>query len=140
MGLVIASDHDRRTEHGFTAGVTWHGLNEGTHFVPPYISHHSDPAGLRSWFAREKPDVIITSQQSTARTCAAQLRFKLQGPVRFVCTSRLPSRYTQIAGIDERPELIGAAAADRLASMVERRKPTLTQAPQSTLLTGRWID
>jgi hypothetical protein len=24
--------------------------------------------------------------------------------------------------------------------MVERRKPTLTQAPQSTLLTGRWID
>ena len=50
------------------------------------------------------------------------------------------ARAAQIAGIDERPELIGAAAADRLASMVERRKPTLTQAPQSTLLTGRWMD
>ena len=65
---------------------------------------------------------------------------QLRGPVRFVCTSRLPTRAAQIAGIDERPELIGAAAADRLASMVERRKPTLTLAPQSTLLTGRWID
>lgn len=140
IGLVIASDHDRRTEHGFTAGVTWHGLNEAAHFVPPYISRQSDPAGLRAWFAREKPDVIITSQLSTARTCAAQLRCKLRGAVRFVCTSRLPTRAAQIAGIDERPELIGAAAADRLASMVERRKPTLTQAPQSTLLTGRWID
>jgi hypothetical protein len=44
------------------------------------------------------------------------------------------------AGIDNRPELIGAAAADRLASMVERRKPTLTLAPQSTLLTGHYVD
>ena len=140
IGLVIASEHDRRTEHGFTAGVTWHGLNEGTHFVPPYISHQSNPVELRAWFARENPDVIITSQLSTARTCAAQLGCKLRGRVRFVCTSRLPSRSTQIDGIDERPELIGAAAADRLASMVERRKPTLTQAPQSTLLTGRWVD
>ena len=140
IGLVIASDHDRRTEHGFSAGVTWHGLNEAAYFVPPYISHQSDPAGLRAWFAREKPDAIITSQLSTARTCAAQLRCKLRGPVRFVCTSRLPTRTAQISGIDERPELIGAAAADRLASMVERRKPTLTQAPQSTLLTGRWVD
>ena len=140
IGLVITSDHDRRTEHGFTAGVTWHGLNESAHFVPPYISHQNNPAELRAWFAREKPDVIITSQLSTARACAADLRCKLRGPVRFVCTSRLPTRAAQIAGIDERPELIGAAAADRLASMVERRKPTLTLAPQSTLLTGRWID
>jgi DNA-binding LacI/PurR family transcriptional regulator len=140
IGLVIASDHDRRTEHGFTAGVTWHGLNEAAPFVPPYISPQSDPAGLRAWFARDKPDVLITSQLSTARTCAAQLRCKLRGAVRFVCTSRLPTRAAQIAGIDERPELIGAAAADRLASMVERRKPTLSQAPQSTLLTGRWVD
>jgi len=140
IGLVIASDHDRRTEHGFTAGVTWHGLNEGTYFVPPYISTQSDPTGLRAWFTREKPDVIITSQLSTAQACAAQLRCKLRGAVRFVCTSRLPTHSAQIAGIDERPELIGAAAADRLASMVERRNPTLTQAPQSTLLTGSWVD
>lgn len=139
IGLVITLDHDRRTEHGFSAGVTWHGLNEASHFVPPYISRQSDPARLRAWFAREKPDVIITSQMSTARTCAAQLRCKLRGPVRFVCTSRLPTRSAQVAGIDERPELIGAAAADRLASMVECGKPPLTQAPQSTLLTGRWV-
>ena len=140
IGLVIASDHDRRTEHGFTAGVTWHGLNEAAHFVPPYISRKSDPTELRAWFEREKPDVIITSQLSTARTCAAQLRCKLHGPIRFVCTSRLPTRAIQISGIDERPEIIGAAAADRLASMVERRKPTLTQATQSTLLTGLYVD
>ena len=45
-----------------------------------------------------------------------------------------------IAGIDERPDEIGKAAADLLTSMVERRVQGSPDSPASTLLTGRWVE
>lgn len=140
IGLVLDADHDRRTEHGFTAGVTWHGLNEARHFVPPFLRRDQTPNGLRAWFKREQPDVVITSELQTAQLAATQLGYPLAGPVRFVITSRMSRTNGNLPGIDERPELIGQAAADLLAGLVERRNRSRSGIPQSTLLTGRWAE
>lgn len=140
IGLVLDADHDRRTEHGFTAGVTWHGLNEARFFVPPFLRKNTTAAGLRTWFKSEKPDVIITSELLTAQAAAYQLGYPLAGPMRFVITSRMPRTSGNLPGIDERPELIGQAAADLLAGLIEHRNHQRTEVPQSTLLTGRWVD
>lgn len=138
IGLVIPAEHDVRSEHGFTAAVTWHGLNELQSHVPPLVAHEASPSGLRAWFARERPDVIITHELSSARDCARVLGRRLAGPPRFVVTSLTGPNPGRIAGIDERPAAIGAAAADLLASMVERRVRGHAASPASTLLTGIW--
>ena len=141
IGLVLDADHDRRTEHGFTAGVAWHGLNEASALVAPFLRRDNTATGLLAWFDREKPDVIITSELSTAQLAATQLGYTLPGPMRFVITSRMPRSDRNLPGIDERPKLIGQAAADLLAGLVERRNRTPLEVPQSsTLLTGRWVD
>jgi LacI family transcriptional regulator len=140
IGLVLDAAHDRRTEHGFTAGVTWHGLNEARHFVPPFLRRNQTSSGLRTWFAREKPDVIITSEFGTAELAATQLGRALKGSLRFVIASRMPRDDGNLPGIDERPELIGHAAADLLAGLVEKRNRSRPDASHTTLLTGRWVE
>ena len=140
IGLVIAADHDRRTEHGFTAGVTWHGLNEAAHFVPPLVTVEARPAPVRSWVERERPDAIITSEPTTARLCARMIGPTLAARLQFFVTSRSGQAGEGFPGIDERPAEIGAAAADLLAGMVERRHRLRPGPTMSTLLTGRWLD
>ncbi len=140
IGLVIDADHDHRTQHGFVSAVTWHGLNEAAHFFPPLITTRPDPEPLRAWFDREQPDVIITQELSAARNCARQLRRSLNGSVRFVVTSLSRTDTEGLAGIDELPEKIGSAAADLLASRVERGVRNQSESPVSTLLAGQWVE
>lgn len=140
IGLVIAADHDRRTEHGFTAGVTWHGLNEAGCFVPPLVTAEARPANVRSWVERELPDAVITSEPATARTCARLVGRKLAARLKFFVTSRSGQAGEEFPGIDERPADIGAAAADLLAGMLERRHRPRPGPTMSTLLTGQWLD
>ena len=140
IGLVIDADHDRRTQHGFVSAVTWHGLNEAAHFVPPLVTTGPDPEPLRAWFVREQPDAIITQELSAARNYARELRHNLNGSVRFVVTSLSRTDTGGLAGIDELPEKIGSAAADLLASRVERGVRNQSESPVSTLLPGHWVE
>ena len=140
IGLVIDADHDRRTNFGFSSAITWHGLNEARHFVPPLVTRGDFTEALRAWFACEQPDTIVTNEIASAQLCARLLRRSLTGAVRFVVTSRTGPNKSEIAGIDERPSSIGAAAADLLANMLERRSRHEAAAQTSTLLAGRWVE
>jgi hypothetical protein len=73
-------------------------------------------------------------------TALYHLRRSLTGTVRFVVTSRTGPNKSEIAGIDERPSAIGAAAADLLSNMLERRSRHEAAAQTSTLLAGRWVE
>ena len=140
IGLVLDADHDRRTNFGFSSAITWHGLNEARHFVPPLVTRGDSTAALRTWFKRERPDTIITNEFSSAQSYARIFRRSLTGTVRFVVTSQTDLNKSEIAGIDERPSLIGAAAADLLANMLERRFNDEAAAQTSTLIAGRWVE
>lgn len=140
IGLTIAADHDLRSEHGFTAAVTWHGCNEARSGVPPLVMDGESAEALRSWYARERPDVIITNELRSARECARILGRRISGSPRFVVTSITGERRDGLSGIDERPAAIGAAAADLLASMVEHRVRGCPESPTTTLLAGRWVE
>jgi DNA-binding LacI/PurR family transcriptional regulator len=140
IGLVIDADHDRRTNHGFSAAVTWHGLNEAGHFVPPLVTAGTSSVALLKWFNRERPDTIVTNEFASAQACARLLRRSLSGSVRFVVTSRTTPAKAELSGIDERPAAIGAAAVDLLTAMIERRARHDSSTQVSTLLAGRWVE
>ncbi len=136
IGMVIAADHDRRSEHGFTAAVTWHGLREARHFVPPLVHADALAGPLPAWFVREQPDAIVANELSSAREVARLLERKLTGRLRFAVMSAPATPAAGVSGIDERPGAIGAAAVDLLTGLIERRVRGRPEAPASTRLNG----
>lgn len=138
IGLVIPADHDLRSAHGFTAAVAWHGLNEAHSPIPPLVTRGDLVTTLRAWCRRHRPDVIVTPELGSARECARLLGRRLGGSPPFVVASLPGGGAADVAGIDEQPAAIGAAAVDLLAHLVERRSKGLPESPASTLLTGRW--
>ena len=139
IGLVMSAEHDVRSEHGFTSAVMWHAANEASSAITPLIVREPGGAQVRRWFSRENPDAIITNELSAALDCARSLGRKIGGPVRFVVTSLNGQDHAGISGIDERPGAIGAAAAEMLAGMIERRARGRPGSPNTTLLNGRWV-
>ena len=140
LGLVIGREHDLRVNHAFGAALTWHGLNEAAEFVRPLVWDGTPRGQLVPWFRRERPDAIIATEESLLRDYARQLKLTIPGPVGFASTSiqSAPVETPPVAGIDEMPAEIGAAAADLLAGMVERRVRGVPDAPTATLFAGRW--
>ncbi|MBC7367934.1 MAG: LacI family DNA-binding transcriptional regulator [Undibacterium sp.] len=140
IGLVIDRGQDSRVNHGFSAAVVSHGWHGAGESMAPLLVSGDLREKLASWFKRERPDAIVTSDETAARECARLLRLKIPGPVGFACTSVQASNDAEplIAGIDELPAEIGVMSVDLLASMVEHRVRGLPVAPTSTLLSGRW--
>lgn len=140
IGLVIDDRQDLRVSRGFSAAVATHARHEDVEAVEPLMFRGELRAMLGPWYRRERPDAIIATSESLVRDCARLLRLRLPGGVAFASTNlESPARTPRlIAGIDERPEEIGAAGVDLIAGLVERRVRGLPSAPASTLLTGRW--
>jgi DNA-binding LacI/PurR family transcriptional regulator len=139
IGLAMNHDHMRRVNHVFNAGVMWHNIYQGDALVPPLLySGDLPPAGaLQAWFKRERPDVIVAHAAHQCRAFAHTLGLKIPGPIGFAGTNTLVS--SPIAGIEERPDEIGAAAVDLLAGMIQRAEKGVPAVPTSTLIQGQWI-
>jgi DNA-binding LacI/PurR family transcriptional regulator len=140
IGFVTTREHDLRVNHVFSAVVTWHGLNEAVEAVKPLVLERDPTRALTEWFQRERPDVIVATDERSCRDYAKWLRLRIPGPVGFACTSGVPGGSGDLAvgGIDEGPAGIGAAAVDLLASLVERRVRGLPDSPTVSLLAGTW--
>jgi LacI family transcriptional regulator len=140
IGLVIDGGQDSRVNHGFSAAVMSHGQHEAEETVRPLVVKGDLRENLGPWFERERPDVIVTSDENGVRECARLLRLKVPGRVGFASTSlqSVGEVSPAIAGIDEQPAEIGAISVDLLAGMIERRVRGLPGSPTSTLLAGRW--
>ena len=139
IGLVLPAEQDLRVHHGFSAAVAWQNLIGGTEFVRPCIHEGVFPAKLElaRWFEGERPDVIIAEGDKACRSIAQQLGLRLSGSVGFASANK--SGQSIFAGIEERPEEIGATAIEFLASMIQRGEKGVPDVPKITMIDGRWI-
>ena len=140
IGLVLPAEQDVRVHHGFSAAVAWQSMIGGTEFVRPSIHRGSlpTPQETREWFKRERPDAIIASGDEQCRHIAQQLGLRVPGKVGFVSATK--AERSVFAGIDERPEEIGAAAIEQLAAMIQRGDKGEPAVPKVTMVDGHWID
>lgn len=140
IGLVLPTEHDVRVHHGFSGAVAWQNLVGGTELVRPLLHAGAVPAHdeVSDWFARERPDVIIAAGDKECRPIAQLLRLRVPGAVGFVSANK--SGRSLFAGIEERPEEIGAAAIEQLAGMIQRGEKGVPGVPKITMVDGRWIE
>lgn len=137
IGLVQSEKQDIRVNHGFSAAVCWQNLLGGTELVHPLIHPGDFPTEVKSWFERERPDVIITCGDVIGRKIANDLGLALPGPVGFVATTK--AGRSIFAGIDELPAEIGARAVEQLTGMIHRGEKGIPATPTITMIRGHWI-
>jgi DNA-binding LacI/PurR family transcriptional regulator len=140
IGLVLPTEHDVRVHHGFSGAVAWQNLIGGTELVRPLLHDAALPtrATVRAWFAREAPDAIVAAGDKECRPIAQMLGLRVPGPVAFVSANK--AGRSVFAGIEERPEEIGAAAIEQLAGMIQRGDKGVPAVPKVTMVDGRWIE
>jgi DNA-binding LacI/PurR family transcriptional regulator len=138
IGVVANVEQTQRTNHSLNAAVIWHELLTQGNFVPPLLYSGTNPRNLEDWFHREQPDVIVTHVPRLCHTFAARLGLSIPGPVGFVSANAKPG--TEIAGINERPHDVGAAAIDLLASLIHRGVRGIPSLASTTLIAGHWVD
>ena len=137
IGLVHSKEHDIAVHHGFSGAVAWHNLIGGSEMVRPLIHENADASDLERWFAAEKPDVIITSGEPECRLIAHRLGLSIPGPVGFA----VMDWYGQpdLAGIDEHPSAIGAAAVNLLNTEIISGNLGIPDVPTITMISGKWV-
>lgn len=138
IGIVEPAQHDRTVNHGFSAAVIWQSVLGGTERVMPLIHEGPRPAELKAWYARERPDVIITQGDADGRAIARELGLRIPGPVGFASANK--SGASIFAGIEERPAHIGAAAVRLLTSLLQHGEKGIPAVPTVTMVKGEWVD
>jgi len=142
IGLALPKDWDLRVNHRWSGAMTWHNLYGGTEPVRPFIGEAHGPAldtmALKAWLLQEKPDAVVCDNIGMANIVDAVHMLRAAKRPRIVTLnwSTIRGEY----GIDQRVELIGAAAIDILASMYVHGEKGLPAAPYATMVLGRWVD
>jgi DNA-binding LacI/PurR family transcriptional regulator len=138
LGMVVPAEHDLVVNHGFSAAVVWQNMIGGSEPVMPLLYEGEQPRELRRWFEAERPDVIITQGEADARAFAAELALKIPGRIGFAVANRTAG--SLLAGIEERPSEIGAAAIRLLASLVQHGEKGVPAVPTVTMVKGEWVE
>ncbi len=139
IGLAIAEGLDRRSG-GTLSGGYWSATHAaGVHpvklFNPSRSTFNFPP--FKDWFDREKPDVVIG--YSLVRGWLAQMGRSVPGDVAFANLDWHQS-YGNEAGINQKPELIGAAAVDLVTSQIFRNERGVPPDQKLILIESEWVD
>ena len=138
-GLVIDEGLEQRSNNMFTGGY-WsaaHKLSETP--IKPFLYPDGsfDSEAFRSWLKDKRPDVIMSFDYMRRRLEGAGL--KIPREIGFVDLDWCPRR-PELAGIDQSPERIGAAAVDLVSAQIYRNERGIPTHPKLSLIESRWVD
>jgi len=107
--------------------------------VPLYQSGLEKTAAkdFHVWLDRSRPDVVL-GLTGREKPHLETLGFRVPEDVGLACLVRPMD--SQFAGIDEKNEIMGAAALEVVAAQIARNEFGIPKHPKLTLIDGRWID
>ena len=141
IGLAVSRDWNRRVKFRWSGGVAWQNQFGGTEPVAPLITDppgpEVDPAAFADWLQRERPDVVMTDVQ--VRSAMAAALAALPASTRPKVVSMNWPDHACIAGVDQRPGHIGAAAIELLTGLLNRGERGVPAQPHTTMIDGLWF-
>jgi len=143
IGLLVARDLDARLNHLWTSRFLAFQQTEGLPQIPIYVPEtrdHYNPEKFRSWFDKNRPDVIIMTTDSNFRERFFQESgLKIPGDVKLVKVN-INNRRKGISGIDEESHEVGTTAVNTLAQLLFQNQRGLLERPLSVLIPGKWVE
>jgi DNA-binding LacI/PurR family transcriptional regulator len=106
--------------------------------IPPLYFDQFDPTAFMSWFHRHRPDAIV-GHGVAALDCLSAHGVCVPTEVGFI-NLNVSQELRPCAGLDLRPDLIGAAAVDTVIALINRNERGVPTTPHTLQIEGSWID
>ena len=139
IGLVVSPGLDAGVGHRFAAGF-WAGQEAlgGCGRLPVFPFHPAREAAFHSWYARHRPDAILTSHEQV-REWIEESRLDIPGTVGLAHLDRhegLPDW----SGMNQNNAHVGEAAIEMLIGQVHRNETGLPDSPKASFIRSTWVD
>ncbi len=137
IGLHLRRLFDDYTSHRWTSTfLHWQQSRPACSRVPLLIPDDITPAPFLAWMDRHRPDVVL-SHHAEALDWLKKSGRSVPADTGFTHLWASP-QLGSVAGIDQRPELVGAAAVDLLIGQLHRNERGLPPWTKSVLVDGVW--
>lgn len=141
-GLVLDPVIDSLIDGRFTAGylIGERLLRRGEEAIPPFneiTRARSNIGCFKRWLRRHKPDVLFTLYHEVERW-VAECGFSVPGDIGLIQYEWRPQR-PYWAGMDQRNDLVGAAALDLLVSMIHSGDQGVPATAVATQVSSQWV-
>ena len=111
-------------------------LHSDLDFIPP-LQEAQKSEDLKAWYERYQPEVIIVSVGWLEGVIRAVLGLSVPEDVSLVTLS---AEYEALAGIVQKVDMIGVAAADLLMAHILRHDRGIPAFPKTVMIDGNWKD
>ncbi len=137
-GLVVDSPTMRRVNNHWGSGFLWHmhsngRLNPDLIFQPEILNESK----FLDWFHSTKPEVVLSSD-IRVYDWMKKNGMRIPHDVGYVQLTHA-EKEVGISGIDQRPELVGAAVIDLIEAQIHRNESGLQNNPKTILIEGKWV-
>jgi LacI family transcriptional regulator len=128
---------DERTGHNFTAAVNWQPRDRATLIVPQDAAPAEKIELVARWLTAQRPDAIF-AQSSAAMSAIPRLR-RVRPQLNFQVIALGAHSSAGFSYLDERADLVGAAAIDLLGGMMYYHESGIPAHPRTTLIDGKLV-
>jgi LacI family transcriptional regulator len=136
IGVSVTEDWDSKVDHGWFGGLMWwRAKNPHMIAVPPYLGPSEDFDSTVAWLRNEKPDVVVSFDQTARRLEKAG--FRVPENLGFACLA-LTSNEEHLSGTYQNDVLIGRRAIDVLIDMLHRGERGVPEVPVRLLVESVW--
>lgn len=142
IGFAMSSMVDSRVAGSFSGGfLSMNPSLEGEGFVAPFMYEKFSFEGFASWYEKWLPDVILASGDCSAEISewAREKGLRLGKDFAFA-ELNLMKDDGSMAGVSQRSELIGKAAASKVDSLLSHFEYGVPETPLRTLVESVWVD
>lgn len=137
IGYVGLAPHARRTREALPAALAWHHSRHRVR-CEPLLHEPDEQPDVVAWARRERPDVVLVGRPPDIP--AHQAALEKAGMHVAWAQANSSAFFHHAPGLDERDDLIGAAAIDTLSSLVVRGARGIPAVPTSVSITGQWVE
>ncbi|MGC9451928.1 MAG: LacI family DNA-binding transcriptional regulator [Oceanipulchritudo sp.] len=139
IGLILDKNTDVRSGGTFS-GAYWtvaHKMSKTP--MPPFLPDNEKSRFelFRDWYQKNRPDAVIGFE--LVRFWLDRLELKIPEEIGYANLDWKPS-YGPEAGVDQKTELIGAAAVDLVTSQIFRNERGIPQDQKLILIESEWVD
>lgn len=139
LDSVIDDLLDGRLTAGFLTGQSrFLTADRRTRPFHDVTAARNDRARFSEWFHDNRPDVIFTLYHEVGRWIEEMGR-RVPDDVGLIQYEWRPD-HPEWAGMDQRNDLVGAAAVDMLVSMIHHHQRGVPEHPRATLIGSQWRD
>jgi LacI family transcriptional regulator len=141
IGLVLQRNiYERNMGIVLGAYLAEQYLHPADKHIPPLFAEEITKPALKDWLRSQRIDcVILTDRPLEISEWINELGYRVPDQLGIALISRWGENGA-IAGIDERPELFGEAAANFAVSLIQHNERGLAESPRYLLVQGRWVE